>query len=281
MRQPTASTGSSLVTSPSQHISGRVWKMPESNKPSILAVIPARYASTRFPGKVIAPLAGKPMVLHTYERARQASLVDDALVATDDQRVVDALAPWGVQCEMTRADHPSGTDRLAEIASRTEADILVNVQGDEPLIEPAAIDATIRPLLEDESIPMATARRRLDDPEQIRDPNVVKVVMDQRGRALYFSRWPIPYVRDAGGEDARHGYWQHIGLYVYRRRFVLEYAEMPPTPLELTEKLEQLRVLENGRPIAVVETAYDSIGVDTPEDLKRVEALLSGRERRG
>ncbi len=254
--------------------------MPEPSKPTVIAVIPARYASTRFPGKAIAPLAGKPMTAHTYERARQASLVDHTIVATEDERVIEALKGWDIPCELTRADHPSGTDRIAEVAARLDADILVNVQGDEPLIAPETIDAVIRPLLDEPDISMATARRRLTSPESIQDPNIVKVVTDRRGRALYFSRWPIPYVRDDADADGGHTHWQHIGLYAYRRGFLIEYANMPPTPLELLERLEQLRALENGYDIAVVETTHESIGVDTPEDLELVEALLANYERR-
>lgn len=242
----------------------------------VLAVIPARFASTRFPGKIIAPLAGKPLVVHTYERTLQARLVDEVVLATDDARVAAAVAPYGVRVVMTRDDHPSGTDRIAEVAARSEAAIVVNVQGDEPLIDPETIDVAIRPLLDDPSLPMATARRLITDNTLIDDPNLVKVVCDLRGRAIYFSRHAIPYVRDAAdGAAARH--WQHIGLYVYRRDFLLQYAKLPQTPLERLEKLEQLRVLENGFDIAVVETEYESIGVDTPEDLEKARALMETR----
>ena len=237
----------------------------------VLAVIPARYGSTRLPGKVLADLAGKPLVWHVYDRASQASLVDEALVATDDQRVVDALRPLGVRVMLTRADHATGTDRLAEVARRCPAEILVNVQGDEPLIDPNTIDDAIRPLLADPVLPMATVRHRLTDPQRIADPNVVKVVCDERGRALYFSRSPIPYLRDA---DTSATYWQHVGLYVYRREFLLQYAALPQTELEKAEKLEQLRALENGFPIAVVETEHESLGVDTPADLQWVRQQL-------
>jgi 3-deoxy-manno-octulosonate cytidylyltransferase (CMP-KDO synthetase) len=248
-------------------------------RPRILAVIPARYASTRFPGKIIAPLAGKPLVLHAYERALEASLVSEALIATDDEKVVEALSPFGATVMMTRKDHPSGTDRLAEVAGKVSADILVNVQGDEPLIDPHTIDATIQPLLDHSDVAMATARRRITRTEQINDPNAVKVVCDRNGRALYFSRARIPFIRDtADSAAAAECYWEHVGLYVYRREFVLEYARMPQTPLEKLEKLEQLRVLENGLPIAVVDTEYESIGVDTPEDLERVRRLLERTE---
>jgi 3-deoxy-manno-octulosonate cytidylyltransferase (CMP-KDO synthetase) len=260
-------------------------------RPKILAVIPARYASTRFPGKIIALVAGKPVVFHTYKRACEASLVDEALVAADDERVVEALRPFNVPVVMTRRDHPSGTDRIAEVAERSDAEIIVNVQGDEPLIDPGTIDATIRPLLDQPDVSMSTARNLITDPEQIENPNVVKVVCDANGHALYFSRCPIPYIRDAADRSAAPMcYWQHVGLYVYRRDFLLRYAKMAQTPLEKLEKLEQLRALENGLKIAVVDTEYDSIGVDTPEDLEKVRRLVEleargrevgGREAKG
>lgn len=247
--------------------------------PTVLAVIPARFASTRFPGKIIAPLAGKPLVVHTYEQTRKAALVSDVLIATDDERVLEAVRPHGASVVMTRADHPSGTDRIAEVAAHSDADMIVNVQGDEPLIDPGTIDAAIRPLLDDPELPMATVRHLITDPDAINDPNVVKVVCDGRGRALYFSRHAIPYIRDDQDRASPPPcYWQHVGLYVYRRRFLLEYARMPQTPLEQLEKLEQLRVLERGFPIAVVETEHLSIGVDTPEDLERVRLRLENLE---
>lgn len=246
-----------------------------------VAIIPARYASERFPGKVIAPLAGKPLVAHTYDRTRQARALTDTLVATDDARVVDALQPYGVKTVMTRSDHATGTDRIAEVAENLDADIVVNVQADEPLVDPGLIDATIQPLLDDPDVPMATARHPIHESAQINDPNCVKVVCDSRGRALYFSRSPVPFLR-ATGRDPLHEnvYWQHIGLYVFRRAFLLEYARMPSTPLEQLEKLEQLRVLEHGYPIAVVEARERSIGVDTPEDLARAEAALEAHRER-
>lgn len=248
--------------------------MAPNGIPTILAVIPARYASTRFPGKVIATVAGRPLVAHTYARACEAELVSDVVVATDDDRVREALAPFGIPVVMTRADHPSGTDRIAEVAAqRPDAEIIVNVQGDEPLLDPKAIDAAIAPILDEPDIVMSTARRRLHHRHEIEDANIVKVVTDLRGRALYFSRCPIPHIRDVIDGEATC-YWQHIGMYVYRRDFLAIYAGLLPTPLEKLEKLEQLRVLENGYPIAVVDTDYRSIGVDTPADLDRVRSLF-------
>lgn len=251
--------------------------MAEAGKERVLAVIPARFASTRFPGKVLAPLAGRPLVYHTYLRTSEAALVSEVVVATDDVKVRAALEAFKVPVVMTRSDHPSGTDRIAEVAESHAADIIVNVQGDEPLIDPHTIDEAVRALLDNPDVPMSTARRAISNRAEIADPNIVKVVCDRNGRALYFSRHPIPYIRDARPDEEPIGCrWQHIGLYVYRREFLIEYARWPQTPLEQLEKLEQLRVLENGYPIAVVNTSYRSIGVDTPEDLERVRTMLEG-----
>ena len=249
--------------------------MTYSKSRKVLTVIPARFASTRFPGKIIAPLAGKPLVLHTYERALKARLVSDVVIATDAEEVVQALRPFGVNIVMTRSDHPSGTDRIAEVAANTDADIIVNVQGDEPLIDPDTIDATIRPLLDEPGVSMATVRHLLTDPAQIADPNIVKVIVDASGHAIYFSRTPIPYIREEADRAANPAcYWQHIGLYVYRRDFLLQYARMPQSPLERLEKLEQLRAIEGGHTIAVVDTQHPCVGVDTPEDLELVRSML-------
>jgi 3-deoxy-manno-octulosonate cytidylyltransferase (CMP-KDO synthetase) len=244
-----------------------------------VAVIPARYESKRFPGKVIAPLAGKPLVVHTYEQACKSTLVSRCVIATDDARVAEAVKPYGAEVVMTRTDHATGTDRLAEVAEAIEADIYVNVQGDEPLIDPKTIDDAIGALLADPELPVATARRAIDDPRDVDNPNVVKVVCSYNGRALYFSRSTMPYDREAiTAHSTSRYYWQHIGLYVYRHDFLLRYASLPMTPLEEVEKLEQLRILEHGYSIAVVPTEYRSIGVDTPEDLARVSALLAHAE---
>ncbi|MEA3364733.1 MAG: 3-deoxy-manno-octulosonate cytidylyltransferase [Candidatus Hydrogenedentes bacterium] len=248
--------------------------MPKSVSPVVVGVIPARYGSTRFEGKVIASLLGKPVVVHVYERALRAHHVTKAIIATDDERVRDAVARFGAEVVMTRLDHPSGTDRIAEAVADSDAEIIVNIQGDEPLLDPRVIDAAVQPLLDDPELPMSTARCLIHDQESVDNPNVVKVVCDAKGRALYFSRWPIPYVRGEEPNAALGCYWQHIGLYVYRREFLLKYARMAPTPLEQLEKLEQLRALENGYAIAVVDTEYVSVGVDTREDLQRVEELL-------
>lgn len=249
-----------------------------SEQREILAIIPARFASHRFPGKVIAELAGKPLVVHTYERTIQAKCISKAVIATDDQKVVDALAPYDIEVIMTSPDHPSGTDRIAEVARTSTADIIVNVQGDEPMLDPLTIERAVEVMLENPNLGMATAKHAITKPEDILDPNVVKVVTDKNGMALYFSRSPVPHLRDITDQTPEHPvYWQHIGLYVFRRSFLLDYADMAPTELEGLEKLEQLRALENGHQIAVVETDFKSIGVDTPEDLERVRKLLEDK----
>lgn len=243
----------------------------------ITAVIPARYSSTRFPGKALADINGRPMVQHVYERTMRAKLVAEVIVATDDDRIASAVKGFGGRVEMTSRDHETGTDRLAEVAARLNSDIIVNVQGDEPLIEPAMIDEAIAPLLNDPSIVMGTLKSRIRNLHDFLSPNVVKVVTDGAGFALYFSRSPLPNFRDKWNDLKDEAFasgkllcFKHVGLYVYRRDFLLGYACMAPTMLELAEKLEQLRVLENGFRIRVVETAHESIGVDTPADLDKV-----------
>ena len=245
--------------------------MVESPVPrKILGVIPARYGSSRFPGKALAPIASKTMLQHVFERASQARYITSIIIATDDKRIEEAARSFGAPVRMTRADHVSGTDRAAEIASAESAELIVNIQGDEPLIDPGAIDAAILPLTDDASVQMGTLKKRIEDPREIGDPNVVKVVTDRSGNAIYFSRSTIPYVRDA--RECAH--YKHIGLYVYRRDFLLRYADLPVGPLARAARLEQLRALENGYPIRVVETDYESLGVDTPEDLERVSRLF-------
>lgn len=243
----------------------------------VTAVIPARYASTRFEGKALADIMGKPMVQRVYERTSRASLVSEVIVATDDRRIEEAVKAFGGRVEMTSRSHETGTDRLAEVAERIDSEIIVNVQGDEPLIEPAMIDEAIRPLVEDSSVLMGTLKSRIRDLHDFLSPNVVKVVTDRDGFALYFSRSPLPFFRDkwndlkdeafASGRLLCH---KHVGIYVYRREFLIRYARMPQTNLECSEKLEQLRALENGCRIKVVETAHESIGVDSPADLEKV-----------
>jgi len=237
----------------------------------ILGVIPARFASTRFPGKVLAQIAAKTMLQHVYERASLCTYLTSVMIATDDDRVYTVARGFGARVRMTRSDHLSGTDRAAEVASAEDAEIVVNIQGDEPLISPAAIDAAILPLVHQPELVMATLKKRIEDRREITDPNVVKVVTNRSGDAIYFSRCAIPFDRETSGNTP---YFKHIGLYVYRRDFLLAYSALPVGPLETAERLEQLRALENGFRIRVVETEYESLGVDTPEDLKRVARLF-------
>jgi 3-deoxy-manno-octulosonate cytidylyltransferase (CMP-KDO synthetase) len=239
----------------------------------ILGVIPARYASSRFPGKPLALIAGRSMLQHVWVRASRARSLTRLVIATDDERIFREARRFGAAAQMTRADHPSGTDRAAEVAAGDSAEVIVNIQGDEPLIDPQAIDDAVEGLIEAGTVPMSTLKKRIEEPGELSNPNVVKVVTDLAGNAIYFSRSAIPFVR-AG--EARH--YKHVGLYVYRRDFLLGYGGLPVGPLEETEKLEQLRALENGHKIRVVETAYESLGVDTPEDLQRVAALEMNRK---
>ena len=215
------------------------------------------------------------MLEHVFERTSQARYLTAVVIATDDERIVGAARSFGAPVRLTRPDHLSGTDRVAEVASSDTAELIVNIQGDEPLIDPAAIDAAILPLLHDDGVLMGTLKKRIENPREIGDPNVVKVVTDRTGNAIYFSRSTIPYVRGSVGmaENAITHY-KHIGLYVYRRDFLLGYSDLPVGPLEQAERLEQLRALENGYSIRVVETEYESMGVDTPEDLERVSKLF-------
>ncbi len=211
------------------------------------------------------------MIEHVYHRARLAKSVSRVIVATDDLRIATAVIEFGGEVKMTRADHPSGTDRLAEVAAKLDCDVVVNVQGDEPLIDPGAIDEAVAPL-SDPNVQITTLCRRITDAAELRNPNVVKVALDRGGFALYFSRAPIPYVRDPRG--GWPPMYRHIGLYAYRRSALMVLASLEPTPLERAEALEQLRALEHGIRIKAVETAYDSLGVDTPEDLEHVRRLL-------
>ena len=217
------------------------------------------------------------MVEHVYRRAASARNIDAVVVATDDERIADAVRRFGGDVRMTSPNHPTGTDRLAEVAASLDCDLVVNVQGDEPLIEPESIDAAIEPFRANSGLLMSTICIRLSNAEEAEDPNVVKVVTGRDGFALYFSRSPVPYRR--GPQDEGAGPYKHIGLYVYRREFLRQVAQLAPTPLERSESLEQLRVLEHGFSIKVVETKHDSIGVDTPDDLERVRRLLTVETR--
>ena len=234
-----------------------------------LCVIPARYASTRLPGKPLADICGKPMICRVLERASRAQKPEKVIVATDDQRIYDAVRAEGGEAILTRADHPTGTDRLAEVAEAyPEVDLIVNVQGDEPLIKPSVIDDLIAPFEMDENLPMATVMTRMEDAAEQLNPNNVKVIVDKLGYALYFSRSLVPYPRAAAGPV-----YKHIGIYAYRRDFLLRYARLEPTPLEKAESLEQLRALENGYGIRVLETDCRFVGVDTVEDLALVNKI--------
>ena len=242
-----------------------------------IGIIPARYASTRFPGKPLHLIAGKPLVQHVVERCREAQSLADVIVATDDERIAKVAREF-CTVEMTRADHPSGTDRIAEVAARLDCDAVVNVQGDEPLIAPAVIDAVASAL---EDAEMTTAATSVSNISEYSDPNAVKVVVDAAGRALYFSRRTIPFVRDSAQESpeqqlATFPFLKHLGIYGYRRDTLMRLVEFAASPLEQAERLEQLRALENGIGIAVCLVEYESIGVDVPEDVQRVEALLRG-----
>lgn len=244
----------------------------------VVAIIPARYASTRFPAKPLADIHGKPMLQHVYERSLKARLVDAVIVATDDERIFNAARAFGAKVVMTSTAHETGTDRLAEVAETLNgAELIVNVQGDEPMIEPAMIDAAVAPLRAQADISMGTLMAVIDNPADFANPNIVKVVTDKCGSALYFSRAPIPYMRDSEVGQKRVYGFRHIGLYVYRRDFLLRYPRLQPTALERAEKLEQLRVLEHGYRIHVTLTEHQSMGVDTPEDLEKVKAALWGQ----
>lgn len=238
-----------------------------------MGVIPARHASSRFPGKALALIAGKPMIQHVYERAIRARYLSEVVVATDDERIFQAARAFGAPVRMTSASHASGTDRVAEVASASAAELVVNIQGDEPLLDPDAIDVAVLPLAGDPDLVMGTLKKRIEDPGELANPNVVKVVTDLAGNAIYFSRSTIPHPRaDAAPRDTV--FYKHIGLYVYRRDFLLQYPDLPVGPLERAERLEQLRALENGYRIRVAETEYESFGVDTPQDLQRVATWL-------
>ncbi len=242
----------------------------------ILGIIPARYASTRFPAKPLALIAGKPLIQHVAEQCKKARSLADVIVATDDPRIAEVAQKF-CRVEMTAANHPSGSDRIAEVARRCACDAVVNIQGDEPLIDPAVIDAVAGALATEE---MSTAVTRIRELVEYDNPNNVKVVVSAAGRALYFSRRTIPYVRDGGSpaeQMAAFPFLKHLGIYGYRRETLLRLVKFPVSSLERAEKLEQLRALENGIQIAVVTVNYDSIGVDVPADVERVERILAGK----
>lgn len=241
----------------------------------IVIVIPARYGSTRLPGKPLVQLAGKPMVQHVYQRAKLAKRASRVIVATDDERIVKAVEAFGGEVRMTRQDHRTGTERIAEVAAHTDGDVFVNVQGDEPLLDAASVDTAVASLEEEPAVAISTVAVPIRRPADIMDPNVVKTVLDFDGNALFFSRAPIPWVRDTGAQvQARH--LKHLGLYVFQRDALLEYPTLPQGDLERLEQLEQLRWLENGWKIRVAEVEHDAVSVDVPDDVARVEQLLKG-----
>ena len=246
---------------------------------STVAIIPARYLSTRLPGKPLVDIAGRPMIEHVYRRAAAAPSIEAVVVATDDPRVRTAVEGFGGLVRLTSATHRSGTDRLAEVAAELRCELVVNVQGDEPLVEPTMLEQALAPFGADPELMMTTLRCRINDPTDLLDPNVVKVVTDRDGYALYFSRSPLPFSRGGTAHPASGVAYKHIGLYVYRRAFLLACARLEPTPLEKAEALEQLRVLEHGFRIKTIETSHDPIGVDTPEDLERVRCIAAATAR--
>ncbi len=258
----------------------------------ITAIIPARYGSTRFEGKPLADILGKPMIQWVYEGVRESKLVEEIIVATDDQRIMEVVQRFGGRAVMTSPSHPSGTDRVAEVARKLRSQIIVNVQGDEPLMKGSIIDQAIRPLLKDETLMMTSLMTRIKEIKDWLNPHQGKVVVDGKGFALYFSRSPIPFPRDFTVEqilsnpEAREKLlskklFKTIGLYVYRRSFLLKLSKMKPTPLEKLEKLEQLRVLENGYKIKVIAVDYEPIGVDLPADLEKVISSFNKSSGRG
>ena len=240
---------------------------------NVIGVIPARFHSVRLEGKPLALIGGRPMIQHVYERAAKSTLLTGLLVATDDARIFDAVSAFGGKAVMTSPTHRSGTDRVAEATADADADVVVNIQGDEPFISPRVVDQLVQPFHAESGVEMSTLMRPIDNDRDLQDPNVVKVVADQAGFALYFSRSLIPFPRNAASDPPA---FEHIGLYAYTKAFLTEYSRMPPARLEQIEGLEQLRVLENGRRIRVIET-HDHLGlsVDTPEDLARADEFLA------
>lgn len=238
-----------------------------------IGVIPARWASTRFEGKMLANLNGRPLIEHVWRQAKKSRILEDVIIACDDKRIWDAAVNFGAKVVMTAQDHESGTDRIAEAVSNISTQVVVNVQGDEPLIDPDVIDRLAQVLLEDERLSMATVIKRIIKEDEFFNPNVVKALIDRQDNALYFSRSPIPYNREK--KPFLDGvYYKHLGIYAYRKDFLLGFKNLPFSHLEATEKLEQLRVLEAGYKIKTIQTQHETIGVDTPEDLAAVALLL-------
>lgn len=253
----------------------------------VAAVIPARWDSTRLKGKILADINGKPMIQHVWERVKKARCVDEVVIAVDRDKVQKIVESFGAKAIFTSPEQPSGTDRLAEVASSVDADVYINIQGDEPLVHPLMVDELAQVFEYERNIQMATLIKRIHNKNDVTNPNVVKVVVDRKGFALYFSRSPIPYIRDKGDtgsiedmdpENITGRYFKHIGLYSYTKDFLFTYTNLPKSTLEKDEKLEQLRVLEHGYKIKTIETRYDTIGVDTQEDLEKVREILRESE---
>lgn len=242
-----------------------------------IGVIPARFGSVRFEGKILADILGKPMIQHVWENARKAKSLDELVVAADDERIVEAVERFGGKAVMTARAHTSGTERIAEVVSEMDVRVVVNIQGDEPLVHPSMIDDVATTLLNAPQYNCATIMKRIEHEEEIADPNVVKVVINKKGQALYFSRCPIPFVREE--EPGMRVHNKHIGLYGYTKDFLFIYKNLSPSKLEKLEKLEQLRILENGYAIRVIETKHETIGVDTREDLEKVKQWMLLRNK--
>ncbi|MGB2705736.1 MAG: 3-deoxy-manno-octulosonate cytidylyltransferase [Candidatus Omnitrophota bacterium] len=239
-----------------------------------IGIIPARWQSERFEGKVLANLLGKPLVQHVWERAKESRILEEVIIATDNEDVIKAVKRFGGKVVYTSKDQPSGSDRIVEVINPIDVEVVVNIQGDEPLVHYSMIDGLANALLEDKTVQMATVIKKINDKNELANPNVVKVVIDKDGYALYFSRSPIPYARGEETKEKVQYYYKHIGIYAYTKDFLFTYTNLPKSGLEETEKLEQLRALENGYKIKTIETEFDTIGVDTPEDLRKVEGML-------
>lgn len=244
---------------------------------NVIGVIPARYSSSRFEGKVLQDILGKPMIQHVWEKAKQAKVLDEVIIACDDQRIADACAGFGAKVVLTAKAHTCGTDRIIEVINPLEVKIVVNIQADEPLVQPIMIDSLARTLIDNEKISMASLIKKIENPEEINDPGVVKVVADKNNFALYFSRAAIPYY-PLNSEISQPVYYKHIGLYSYTKDFLFIYKNLPVSRLEKTEKLEQLRVLDEGYKIKLIETKYETIGVDTPQDLEKLKEYMQNNK---
>lgn len=243
---------------------------------NVIGVIPARFASTRFEGKVLADLSGKPVIQHVWENARKATSLNDLIIACDDERIKNVAQDFGANTILTSRQHTSGTDRVAEAVRDIDVNIIINIQADEPLIQPSVINALAQEMISNSNLVMATIRKKIDDYQEINDPNIVKVISDKDEFAIYFSRFPLPYFRNS---ELPRRYYKHLGIYAYTKDFLYTLKNLPPSYLENAEKLEQLRVLEAGFKIKMIETQFDSFGIDTEEDLLKVKRVLEDQRR--